>query len=105
MFFKTATRRNPQTGKLSIYYRLVENSRNVLGGISQRHIMTVGYLDDVSTEELHRIADGLDERISGQIALFSDSPKVHGYIDHLYSRLVNEKRMCVCIARHSKSIP
>jgi hypothetical protein len=93
MFFKTSTRRNPQTGKLSIYYRLVENSRNALGGISQRHIMTVGYMDDVTTEELHRIADGLGERISGQSTLFSDSAKVRDYIDNLYIRLVNEKRI------------
>jgi hypothetical protein len=93
MFFKTATRRNPQTGKLSIYYRLVENSRNALGGISQRQIMTVGYMDDVNTEELHRIADGLGERISGQGALFSDSEKVRDYIENLYVRLVNEKRI------------
>ena len=80
MFFKTSTRKNPQTGKLSIYYRLVENSRNALGGISQRHIMTVGYMDDVNTEELHRIADDLGERISGQGTLFTDSPKVRDYI-------------------------
>ena len=93
MFFKTSTRKNPQTGKLSIYYRLVENSRNALGGISQRHIMTVGYMDDVNTEELHRIADGLGERISGQGTLFTDSPKVRDYIDNLYTRLVNEKRI------------
>jgi hypothetical protein len=93
MFFKTSTRRNPQTGKLSIYYRLAENSRNAIGGINQRHIMTVGYMDDITTEELHRIADGLGERISGQGTLFSDSEKVRDYIDHLYTRLVDEKRI------------
>jgi len=93
MFFKTASRINPQTGKLSIYYRLVENSRNALGGISQRSIMTVGYMDDVSTEELHCISDGLNDRISGQGTFIAHSSKVQGYIDHLYSRLVNEKRI------------
>jgi len=93
MFFKTASRINPQTGQLSIYYRLVENSRNALGGIYQRNIMTVGYMDDVSTEELHRIADGLNERISGQRPLFADSAKVSDYIEHLYTRLIKEKRI------------
>ena len=93
MFFKTASRINPQTGQLSIYYRLVENSRNALGGIYQRNIMAVGYMDDVSTDELHRIADGLNERIAGQRPLFADSPKVSDYIDHLYTRLVKEKRI------------
>jgi len=95
MFFKTQSRINPQTGKLSIYYRLVENSRNALGYVRQRNIMTVGYLDDVTSAELHRIADGLNERIDGQAGLFEDSVKVKGYIDHLYSRLVEEK----CIDR------
>ena len=93
MFFKTASRVNPQTGKLSIYYRLVENCRNVTGGTYQRNIMPVGYLDEVTTEELHRIADGLNERIAGQKALFEDTPKVRGYIDNLYTRLVKEKRI------------
>ena len=93
MFFKTASRINPQTGQLSIYYRLVENSRNALGGIYQRNIMAVGYMDDVSTEELHRIADGLNERIDGHRPLFADSVKVSDYIEHLYTRLVKEKRI------------
>jgi len=93
MFFKTASRINPQTGKLSIYYRLVENSRNVLGGIYQRSIMPVGFMDDVSTEELHRIADGLNERIAGQGTLIEDKQIVKYYIDHLYTRLVKEKRI------------
>ena len=93
MFFKTASRINPQTGKLSIYYRLVENSRNAIGGISQRNIMTVGYMDDVSTEELHCISDGLNDRISGQGSLLSNDSKVDSYIEHLYTRLVKEKRI------------
>ena len=93
MFFKTASRINPQTGKLSIYYRLVENSRNALGGISQRNIMTVGYMDDVSTEELHSISDGLNDRISGQGSLLTYSSRVHSYIEHLYTRLVKENRI------------
>jgi len=93
MFFKTHSRINPQTGRLSIYYRLVENNRNALGGISQRSIMGVGFMDDVSTEELHLIADGLNARLSGQFRLIEDSEKVRCYVDHLYKRLINEKRI------------
>jgi len=33
MFFKTQTRVNPQTGKPSIYYRLMESYRKVLGEV------------------------------------------------------------------------
>jgi len=93
MFFKTHSRIHPDTGKLSIYYRLVENSRNVLGAVYQRSIMAVGFMEDVDTEELFRIADGLNDRISGIEALFEDNLKVQGYIDHLYTRLVKEKRI------------
>jgi hypothetical protein len=93
MFFKTASRINPQTGQLSIYYRLVENSRNALGEIKQRNIMTVGYMDDVTTVELHRICDGLNDRVSGQGTLLAYSTKEQHYIDHLYARLIHEKRI------------
>ena len=93
MFFKTHSRIDPQTGRLSIYYRLVENSRNAVGGVSQRSIMAVGFMDDVSTEELHRIADRLNDRISGQGSLVAESVKVREYVDHLYTRLVKERRI------------
>ena len=93
MFFKTHSRINPQTGRLSIYYRLVENNRNAVGGISQRSIIGVGFMDDVSTEELHLIADGLNERLSGQVRLIANSEKVAGYVEHLYGRLLKEKRI------------
>jgi transposase len=93
MFFRTQTRTNPHTGQLSIYYRLVENNRNALGGVSQRNIMTVGFMDDVSTEDLHRIADRLDDRIAGQTALFEENDTVRRYVDNLYTRLVEEKRI------------
>jgi transposase len=93
MFFKTQSRINPDTGRLSIYYRLVENNRNAVGGISQRSIMGVGFMEDVNTEELHFIADGLNSLISGQRRLFEENPKVQSYVDHLYARLVKEKRI------------
>ena len=105
MFFKTHSRINPQTGKLSIYYRLVENNRNALGGISLRSIMPVGFMDDVSTKELHRIADCLNDRIACKKTLFEDeNPTVLRYVDHLYTRLVNEKRIdSVLCAREKMS--
>ena len=93
MFFRTQTRKNPATGELSIYYRLVESNRNALGGISQRNIMTVGFMDDVSTVELHRIADCLNDRIGGQETLFEENSTVRQYTDNLYTRLVKEKRI------------
>ena len=93
MFFKTASRVNPDTGNLSIYYRLVENCRNVLGEVRQRSIMPVGYMEGITAEELWAVADGLNDRISGGQSLFSDNPRVQGYINSLYERMVKEKRI------------
>ena len=102
MFFKTQTRKNPDTGELSIYYRLVENNRNALGGISQRNIMTVGFMDDVETADLHRIADCLNDRIAGQGTLFEENPTVRQYVDNLYTRLVKEKRIDRVLDAHKR---
>jgi hypothetical protein len=48
MFFKTAYRVNPATGQPSIYYRLIEGSRNVLGSTYHRHILTAGFMEDIT---------------------------------------------------------
>jgi len=85
---------------LSIYYRLVENNRYALGGISQRSVMGIGFMDDVTTKELHLIANGLNDRIAGRMRLIEDSPKVQGYVNHLYNRLVQKNRVdCVLDAQ------
>ena len=94
MFFKTHNRINPATGKLSIYYRLAENNRDVSGSIKQQSIMGVGFMDDIDKEELDRIADCLNARVCGVQTLFKDeNEKVRIYVDKLYNRLVDEKRI------------
>jgi len=95
MFFKTQTRVNPQTGKPSIYYRLVENYRNVLGEVRQRNILSAGFMDDITPEELWAVADGLNARYSGDQTLFPYTDKVQGYIDLYWERLVSEKKLLV----------
>jgi hypothetical protein len=102
MFFKTASRINPATNQLSIYYRLVESSRNVLGNTYHRHIMTVGFMD-VTPEELWAIADGLNDKLSGTTKLFSEVPKVQGYIESLWSRLVTEKKIDIVLDIQKKT--
>jgi hypothetical protein len=59
-------------------------------------------MDDVNTQELHQIADGLNHRISGQGSLLAYSDKVCGYVDHLYARLVKEKRIDRILQAHNK---
>ena len=86
MFYKTASRINPQTNRLSIYYRLVENGRDVPGIIRQRNIMAVGFMDEVNTEELHCISNRLNDHIAGQGCLLEDSEKVRSYVEHLHKK-------------------
>ncbi|MDR1864387.1 MAG: hypothetical protein LBR08_02330 [Bacteroidales bacterium] len=104
MFFKTATRINPVTGNMSICYRLVENCRNVPGEVRQRSIMAVGYMEGISAGELWAVADGLNDRISGKERLFSDNPRVEGYISSLYERLVKEKRIDRLLEIRAKNV-
>ena len=42
----------------------------------------------VQIMEIYFIADCLNDRISGQVRLIEDSPKVQDYVAHLYTRLV-----------------
>jgi hypothetical protein len=93
MFFKTASRINPQTGRMSIYYRLVENYRNILGDTRQRTILSVGYMEGITPKELWSIADGLNARYAGEQALLSESALVEDYTKRLWERLLSEKKL------------
>lgn len=95
MFFKTQSRINPATGKQSIYYRLVENYRNALGEVRQRNLLSVGFMEDVTSDELWAIAKGLNDRYAGEMSLFAENEKTQGYIDLYWKRLVDEKKLDV----------
>ena len=93
MFFNTASRIDPQTREMSIYYRLVENYRNVLGDTRQRTILTIGRMDGIKPRELWAIADGLNARYQGEQCLFHENPVVEEYIKSIWERLVSEKKL------------
>jgi hypothetical protein len=65
----------------------------VLGNTYHRHIITAGFIEDITHEELWAIADGLNDKVSGSTRLFNENPKVQHYIDSLWSRLVSEKKL------------
>lgn len=102
MFFRTQSRINPETGKHSIYYRLVENYRDVMGDVRQRAILSVGFMEDVTPEELLAIADGLNARYAAQMSLFPENVKVQDYIEKFWRRLVSEKKLDVVRDMHRK---
>ena len=74
------------------YNRLVESYRNALGESRQRTVLSVGFIDRFSSEQLNQIQKGLNDRVEGQLTLFEDA-EVQTQIDALYSRFIREKKI------------
>ena len=64
MYFKATFRYNPKTEKSDWYYRLVESYRNALDEIRQRTILSVGFLDELTEDQIDQVQDGLNIRIN-----------------------------------------
>lgn len=89
-------RRNPNTGELSGYYRLMESYRDGSGEVRKRTLLSAGFLDDLSGDELHLIQARLTEKAMGiEETFFSafDSEKVRRYIDRFYYQMVSDKKI------------
>jgi len=96
MFFKMSMRKNPETAMPCGYYRLLESYRDVTGEVRKKTLLTLGFLEDLSGDELCLIQTRLNEKISGiNTTLFSefDSPKVQSYIHDFYRKLVSGKKI------------
>ena len=97
-------RHNPKTGELSGYYRLVESYRNRDNRICHRTILSAGFLDELSGDQLKKIQQGLSLRIDGaDNTLFPDGhdPDATTYIDRFYQQMIKEKRIDV-LPRNNK---
>ena len=78
MYFKFSLRKHPQTQKLSGYYRLVESYRNADHRVCHRTILNVGFMEDVTPDQLNIIQKQLTERYEGKQTIFEqrqDDPK------------------------------
>lgn len=98
MYFRSSIRHNPKTGELSGYYRLVESYRNQGNRICHRTILSVGFLDGLSGNQLKAIQYGLNLRVEGlDNSLFSEEvdPVVTANIERFYQQMVREKRIDV----------
>jgi hypothetical protein len=100
MYFKISMRTNPQTGVYSGYYRLVESYRNQFDRVCHRTILNVGYLDELTAEQLNQIQKILTARVNQPSqTLFDDTysndPVVVQYVEDLYQKMVKEKRIDV----------
>jgi len=98
MYFRSSMRHNPKTGELSGYYRLVESYRNQVNRICHRTMLSVGFLDGLSGDQLKAIQHGLNLRVEGlDNSLFSEEvdPVVTANIERFYQQMVRGKRIDV----------
>ena len=96
MFFRSSMRINPKNGELSAYYRLMESYRDISGEVRKKTILSPGFLDDLSGDELCLIQNRLTQKVMGiESTLFSafDSEKVRNYIDiFCYSSPISNRK-------------
>jgi hypothetical protein len=101
MYFKVSIRTNPATGELDGYYRLIESFRSVDGKVCHRTLLNVGFMLGVEAETLNRIQKLLNYRCQlnyrdlFRMEYEKESPEIRRWVDLLYARLVNEKKIDV----------
>ena len=94
MYFKSSIRKNPETGNLDGYYRLVESYRNAYGRVCHRTMLNVGFLPELSAEQLNKVRRELMKRLGEQKSLFEEKdPVVQRLAERLWSRLLSEKKV------------
>ena len=95
MFFKASCRRNPQTEKVESYYRLVESYRDGNNYIRHRTIVTAGFIDHFTADELIFIQKNISDRANGKPILFVQDSDLHllEYADQLYCKALKDKKV------------
>ena len=95
MYFKASCRRNPQTDKVESYYRLVESYRDANNYIRHRTIVTAGFIDHYTAEELIFIQKNITDRVNGKPILIVEDSQAHliEYADELYKKAVKDKKI------------
>ena len=95
MYFKFSLRKHPQTGKLSGYYRLVESYRNSDNRVCHHNILNVGFMDDVTPEQLNAIQKQLTQRYERKQTFFQaeQDPVVKQYVEEFWQRILGSKKL------------
>ena len=95
MFFKASCRRKPQTEKVESYYRLVESYRDANNYIRHKTIVTAGFIDYFTADELIFIQKHITDRVYGKPILMvqdADLPLLE-YADELYHKALKDKKV------------
>ena len=103
MYFKATYRHNTKINKSDWYYRLVESYRNVLGEVRQRTVLSVGFLNEFSGDQIDQIEKGICDRLIGQQSLFGDT-EVTAFVETLYQRMMKEKKVDLGTSQDKKDI-
>ena len=77
---------------------MIESYRNLEGRICHRTMLSAGYLDDLSSDQLNQIQKRINQKVEGlpeNIFPEETDPVVISYIDEFYERLKKEKRIDV----------
>jgi len=93
-------RKNPETKELSGYYRLLESYRNHNGQACHRTMLSAGFLDELSADQLNAIQKILTAKVANlgnQLfeLRYSDDLVVLDYVERFFNRMVVEKRIDV----------
>lgn len=105
VYFKTASRINPETGELDIYYRLVESYRKEDGRVCHRTLLSVGFLPGILVEQLNKIQSHLNDMYKRRSSLFSETDaRVQQLSAHLWQRLIEEQRIDLKIEEQEKVV-
>jgi hypothetical protein len=93
--FQVLISKHPQSEKLSGYYRLVESYRNAENRVCHRTNLNVGFMEDVTADQLNRIQKQLTERYGHKQPIFrgEDDPAVKKYVEELWQRIVASKKL------------
>jgi hypothetical protein len=103
MYFKVSMRKNPATQQLQGYYRLVESYRKEYNRVCQRTLLNVGFLADITPEQLNKIQKLLSERAMSKISLFEEQDEwVLHFSEQLWEELITKKRIDLPEERLSK---
>jgi len=107
MYFKISMRTNPETGRYSGYYRLVESYRNYRDRVCHHTILNAGYLDELNTDQLNLIQKILTSKVNNHDKPlfelpYTDDTVVIRYVDEFYNRMVSEKRIDVFVEKQEK---
>ena len=86
-------RTNPVTGHYCGYYRLVESYRNHSDRVCHRSMLNVGYLDELTTDQLNLIQKILTAKVANhsnplfELPYTNDTIVIH-YVNEFYLRMV-----------------